>query len=100
MLLLVADKGIAHEEDLALAPRTPSLDFHAGGRCFSQLVNFDAIGKYFCGKGGQALLPSKHFTSLNLCAFIQRNPGDNFPPLTMHTSRRYLRSARTIFSPS
>src|ERR1051325_11398231 len=29
MLLLVADKGIAHEEDLALAPRTPSLDFHA-----------------------------------------------------------------------
>src|ERR1051326_9034389 len=79
MLLLVADKGIAHEEDLALAPRTPLLDFHAGSRCFSQLVNFDAIGKYFCGKGGQALLPPKHFSSLNLCAFIQRTPGEEFP---------------------
>jgi tetratricopeptide (TPR) repeat protein len=79
MLLLVADRGIAHEEDLALTPRTPSLDFHADGRCFSQLVNFDAIGKYFCGKGGDALVPAKHFTNLNLCAFIQRKPGDEFP---------------------
>jgi tetratricopeptide (TPR) repeat protein len=79
MLLLAADKGITHEEDLALAPRTPSLEFHAGGRCFSQLVNFDAISKYFRGKGGEALVPAKHFTGLNLCAFIQRNPGDEFP---------------------
>jgi hypothetical protein len=79
MLVLAADKGFTHEEDLALAPREPSLDFHAGGRCFSQLVNFDAIGKYFCSKGGEALVPSKHFSSLNLCAFIQRNPGDKFP---------------------
>jgi tetratricopeptide (TPR) repeat protein len=79
MLVLVADKGIAHEEDLALAPGTPSLDFHAGGKCFSQLVNFDAIGKYFRGNGGEALVPAKHFTSLNVCAFIQRNHGDEFP---------------------
>ena len=43
-----------------------------------QVVNFDAIGKYFCAKGGKALVPSKHFTSLNLCAFIQCNPGDEF----------------------
>jgi tetratricopeptide (TPR) repeat protein len=79
MLLLAADKGITHEEGLALAPREPSLDFHAGGQCFSQLVNFDAIGKYFRARGGEALVPTKHFTSLNLCAFIQRNPGDEFP---------------------
>lgn len=78
MLVLVADKGFAHEEDLALGPREPSLEFHAGGRCFSQQVNFDAIGKYFRGKGGEALVPPKHFTSLNICAFIQRNPGDEF----------------------
>lgn len=79
MLVLVADKGFNHEEDLALTPREPSLEFHAGGRCFSQRVNFDAIGKYFRGKGGEALVPAKHFTSLSLCAFIQRNPGDEFP---------------------
>ena len=78
MLTLVADKGTTHEQDLALAPREPCLDFHAGGRCFSQAVNLDAIGKYFCAKGGQALLPPKHFTNLNLCAFIQCNPGDEF----------------------
>ena len=78
MLVLVADKGITHEEDLALASREPSLDFHAGGRCFSQVVNFDAIGKYFCSKGGKALVPSKHFTNLNLCAFVQCNPADEF----------------------
>jgi hypothetical protein len=78
MLVLAADKGITHEQDLALAAREPSLDFHAGGRCFSQVVNFDAIGKYFLAQGGKALLPSKHFTSLNLCAFIQCKPGDKF----------------------
>lgn len=78
MLALVADKGTTHEQDLALAPREPSLDFHAGGRCFSQQVNFDAIGKYFRAMGGEALVPSKHFTCLNLCAFIQCNPGDEF----------------------
>jgi tetratricopeptide (TPR) repeat protein len=78
MLVLAADKGFAHEEDLVLAPREPLLEFHGGGRCFSQQVNFDAIGKYFHARGGDVLVPSKHFTSLNLCAFIQRNPGDEF----------------------
>lgn len=94
MLVLVADKGLAHEEDLALSPRAPSLDFHAGGRCFSQQVNFDAIGKYFCGKGGEALVPSKHFTNLNLCAFIQRKPGDDFP-----TTRKAYEQAISAFGP-
>jgi len=94
MLVLVADKGLAHEEDLALSPREPSLDFHADGRCFSQQVNFDAIGKYFCGKGGEALVPSKHFTNLNLCAFIQRNPGDDFP-----ATRKAYEQAISAFGP-
>jgi len=83
MLVLAADKGLSHEEDLALAPREPALEFHGGGRCFSQLVNFDAIGKYFRSMGGETLVPAKHFTSLSLCAFIQRNPGDEFPGTRM-----------------
>jgi len=94
MVVLVADKGLAHEEDLALSPRTPSLDFHADGRCFSQQVNFDAIGKYFLGKGGEALVPSKHFTNLNICAFIQRNPGDSFP-----ATRKAHQQAISAFGP-
>jgi tetratricopeptide (TPR) repeat protein len=94
MLVLAADKGITHEEDLALAAGEPSLDFHAGGRCFSQVVNFDAIGKYFCAMGGKALLPSKHFTSLNLCAFIQCNPGDEFT-----TTQKAYQQSLTAFGP-
>ena len=94
MLVLAADKGFTHEEDLALAPREPSLDFHASGRCFSQQVNFDAIGKYFCAKGGKALVPSKHFTSLNLCAFIQCNPGDDFT-----ATHQAYQEALTAFGP-
>ena len=94
MLVLVADKGVTHEEDLPLAPLEPSLEFHAGGRVFSQQVNFDAIGKYFLHEGGEALLPSKHFTSLNLCAFIQRNPDDNFP-----ATRKAYDQATSAFGP-
>jgi tetratricopeptide (TPR) repeat protein len=94
MLVLAADKGFTHEEDLALGPREPSLEFHAGGRCFSQQVNFDAIGKYFCSRGGKALLPSKHFASLNLCAFIQHNSGDEFP-----ATRKAYQNAAAAFGP-
>ena len=94
MLVLAADKGLTHEEDLPLAPREPSLEFHAGGRVFSQQVNFDAIGKYFLSQGGEALVPSKHFTSLNLCAFIRRNPGDDFP-----ATRKAYEQAISAFGP-
>jgi hypothetical protein len=94
MLVLAADKGITHEQDLALAAREPSLDFHAGGKCFSQIVNFDAIGKYFCVKGGKALVPPKHFTNLNLCAFIQCNPRDEFT-----ATHQAYHEALTAFGP-
>jgi hypothetical protein len=94
MLVLAADKGITHEQDLALAAREPSLDFHAGGKCFSQVVNFDAIGKYFCAKGGHALVPPKHFTNLNLCAFVQCNPGDEFT-----ATHQAYHEALTAFGP-
>src|SRR5258708_37092794 len=42
------------------------------------MVNFDAIGKYFEIIGGQALVPDKHSASLNICAFLQGRPGDQF----------------------
>jgi tetratricopeptide (TPR) repeat protein len=79
LLLLAADKGHVQESDLALAPGPPALEWHAAGNCFSTMVNFDAIGKYFTGGGGDALLPEKHSGSLKVCAFLQRRPGDSFP---------------------
>ncbi|MBZ5530006.1 MAG: SAM-dependent methyltransferase [Acidobacteriia bacterium] len=79
MLLLAADKGITHEEDLALCQGPPALEFHASNHCFSQIVNFDAIAKYFACIGGLALVPTKHFTGLSICAFLGRRPGDELP---------------------
>jgi putative S-adenosyl-L-methionine-dependent methyltransferase len=79
MLVLAADKGFAHEEELALTRGVPTLEFHGSGKCFSAMVNLQAISRYFTSTGGLALLPSKHFTSLNLCAFIARGVKDEFP---------------------
>jgi hypothetical protein len=79
MLVLAADKGFVREDDLALLQGPPHLEFHASSNCFSQTVNFDAITRYFYGLGGDWLLPQKHFSSLNICAFLARLPGDEFP---------------------
>jgi hypothetical protein len=93
MLLLAADKAIAHEEDLQLYQGPPSIEFHGPG-CFSQMVNFDAIGKYFVGLGGKALKPEKHSAGLGICAFLQLRPGDEFPG----TASAY-RDAMAAFGP-
>jgi tetratricopeptide (TPR) repeat protein len=69
MLVLAADKGFAYEDELTFSRGAPSLEFHSGN-CFSQQVNFDAIAKYFIARGGTALLPDKHFSSLSICAFL------------------------------
>ncbi len=94
MLVLAADKGDAYEDGLSLRQGAPTLEFHANGHCFSQMVNFDAIAKYYAALGGEALLPPKHSTSLSICAFLQRRPGDGFP--ATHTA--YNRSM-TEFGP-
>lgn len=78
-LVLAADKGFVREDDLVLLQGPPQLEFHASSNCFSQTVNFDAITRYFYGLGGDWLLPQKHFSSLNICAFIARPPGQEFP---------------------
>jgi tetratricopeptide (TPR) repeat protein len=93
MLVLAADKGYAHEEELALCQGPPTLEFHAPN-CFSQIVNFDAIGKYFRASGGDALLPDKHFASLNICAFLRGRQGDQFP-----ATKSAYRGAQAEFGP-
>lgn len=78
MLVLAADKGHAHEDVLVLSQGPPALEFHAFN-CFSMMVNFDAIAKYFQAVGGSALLPDKHFSSLNICGFLNLRSGDESP---------------------
>src|SRR5215471_6350368 len=78
MLVLATDKGETNEGQLALSQGPPALEFHSQD-CFSQMVNFHAIAKCFEAEGGQALLPDKHFSTLNICAFLKSRPGDAFP---------------------
>ena len=98
MLVLAADKGFIHEEDLVLLQGPPQLEFHAS-QCFSQAVNFDAIARYFYGIDGHALLPQKHFSSLSICGFLERRPGDEFPATRNRTHRRWPGLVPTIFLP-
>jgi tetratricopeptide (TPR) repeat protein len=58
------------------------------------MVNLDAMGKYFVDIGGEALLPEKHFASLNICAFLTGGKADKFPA----TAAAY-REAQAGFGP-
>lgn len=92
LLVLAADKGVCNEDAVGLLQGDPPLEFHASQQCFSQMVNFDAIAKYFCNKGGEALLPQKRFTSLNLCGLLNRPPGEEFSS----TRNSYQQSANAF----
>jgi hypothetical protein len=91
MLVLVADKGHAYEDVLALVQGPPKFEWHAPD-CFSLMVNLDAIGKYFTAAGGEALLPDRHFSGLNVCGFLRRRPGDDFPA----TRKAYRQSQAAV----
>jgi tetratricopeptide (TPR) repeat protein len=80
MLVLAADKGYVHEDSLLLSQGAPTYEFHSAN-CLSQMVNFDAIAKYFEAVGGEAFLPEKHSSGLHICAFLQHRPGAQFPDL-------------------
>jgi hypothetical protein len=93
LLVLAADKGYAHEDALLLSQGPPALEFHSA-RCFSQMVNFDAIGKYFEARGGAALRPDKHTASLSICGFLQGGSQDSFSATTAA-----YQQAQTAFGP-
>jgi tetratricopeptide (TPR) repeat protein len=80
MLVLAADKGYVQEDSLLLSQGAPSYEFHSA-HCLSQMVNFDAIAKYFEAAGGEAFLPEKHSSSLHICAFLKHPSGAQFPAL-------------------
>jgi hypothetical protein len=80
MLVLAADKGYVDEDSLLHSAGAPTYEFHSTN-CFSQMVNFDVIAKYFEASGGQAFLPEKQSSSLHICAFLERLPGTQFPAL-------------------
>jgi len=93
MLVLAADKGQTHEDQLALSLAPPEFEFHSPD-CFSQLVNFHAIAKCIEAEGGKALLPDKHFSTFNICVFLEGCSKGVFP----ETTAAY-RQAQTAFGP-
>jgi tetratricopeptide (TPR) repeat protein len=92
-LALAADKGETNEDQLALSQGPPALEFHSRD-CFSQMVNFHAIAKCFEAQGGQALLPDKHFSTLNICAFLEGRHGEGYSGATAA-----YRQAQAAFGP-
>jgi hypothetical protein len=94
LLVLAADKGFTREENLTLRQGPPELEFHASGNCFSAIVNFDAMARYFWSIGGEAFLPQKHFSNLSLCAFLQHPPELEFP-----ATRQAYRETSDVFGP-
>ena len=90
-LFLLADKGYVHPEDLPQGP--PTLEFHSDN-CFSQMVNFDALAKYFQATDGLALVPQKHSAILSLCAFLRGVDSDRLP-----ATRAAYRESQEAFGP-
>lgn len=78
MLVLVADKGYTREDVITLMQGPPAFEWH-GPECFSLMVNFDAIAKYFRATEGAALIPEKHDSNLHICAFLRGRPIEQFP---------------------
>lgn len=66
MLLISADKGFVHEQDL-LGRVEPGLAVHGS---FSLMVNYHAIGQLVRNLGGHALEPAHHPASLQVCAYV------------------------------
>ncbi len=80
LLLLSADKGYTHEDEL-VARGDPQLAVH-GGDCFSMMVNYHAIGLYFSERGGQPLHAATRDKRLKVSAFLQGGPGAAWPETT------------------
>ena len=69
MLLLCADKGWTREGSFPGTGEPLDFAVHAG-RCFSMMVNFHAIGRYFEQHGGSPLHPRREARSLAINAFL------------------------------
>jgi tetratricopeptide (TPR) repeat protein len=93
MLVLAADKGYTRAAALTLAKGPPVIESHTP-ECFSLMVNFDAIARYFQLTGGTALLPDKNSSTLHICGFLTGRPGELFA----RTRAGYL-DAQAAFGP-
>jgi len=88
LLVLASDKGYLRTEKMSQSQDEPQFEFHAAN-CFSAMVNFDAIARYFQLAGGAALLPAKHDSTLHTCAFLAGIPTGQCPTLVqLHSELR------------
>ena len=67
MLMLSGDRGYNGDEDIVRGQGAPSMAVHGS---FSMMVDYQIIGEYCRGLGGQAVHPSHPHESLNVSAFL------------------------------
>lgn len=77
LLLVAADKGYGHIEELSL-DEEPHLEAHGDG-CFSFMVDFHALGIYCNSLGGRAFIPSRRDDSLLPAVFLFGGEDAAFP---------------------
>lgn len=76
MLLVSADKGVAHLDELT-ASTDPARVLH--GHAFSMLVNFHSLGEYALRRGGTMLATSSRDATLKVAALLLGGGGSDFP---------------------
>lgn len=84
-LVLAADKGYVHHNDLNRVPE-PGIALHGG--CFSLMVNFDGLGRVVERRGGTALHPVDRPASLVVAAYAF---GLDHPLATAGAYERHIR---------
>ena len=75
LLLLSGDKGYHSELALLNGQGAPGMAIH-GKACFSLMVNYHALGRWFENQAGLALHPRHEHESLNVSAFLLPGPGE------------------------
>jgi tetratricopeptide (TPR) repeat protein len=90
VLLLSADKGYTHEDELIIRGE-PQMALHGG---FSMMVNYHALGLYFRERGGLAFHSSSRDKRLKVSTFLM-----GAPEATFAETRSAFREAIDGFGP-
>jgi tetratricopeptide (TPR) repeat protein len=93
LLLISADKGYHSEEAILQGQGAPGMVRHSDG-CFSMMVDYRVLGAFVESRGGAALHPGHFHESLNISAFLSRQPAS-----ILQQTRRAYETAIEEFGP-
>lgn len=85
-MLLSSDKGFTHVDELYQRDQQ-SMQLHTG--CFSMMVNYDAIGRYFTRRGGAYAATSRRHMTLKTAMCLVGGDSEDFVD-TLSAFRRHI----------